>query len=71
NNRLTYPILHRMAFDFLSISSSGYSIHKTCLFTRQQLLHFTHNRLSPSTIHAFLYLGAWRRCGLLFIEDLL
>ena len=36
-----------------------------------QLLHFTRNQLSPSTIHAYLCLGAWGRCNLLVIEDLL
>ena len=37
----------------------------------RQLLHFTQNRLSPSAIRAFLCLGAWGRCNLLFMEDLL
>jgi hypothetical protein len=34
-------------------------------------LHFTRNWLSPSTIRAFLCLGAWGRCDLLYMEDLL
>ena len=37
----------------------------------RQLLHFTRNRLSPSSIRAFLCLGAWGRCDLLFMDDLL
>ncbi|KIM64344.1 hypothetical protein SCLCIDRAFT_115483, partial [Scleroderma citrinum Foug A] len=32
---------------------------------RRQLLHFTRNRLSPSTIRAYLRLGALGRCNLL------
>ncbi|KAG1733893.1 uncharacterized protein EDB91DRAFT_1057180 [Suillus paluster] len=36
-----------------------------------QLLHFTRNRLAPSTIRAFLCLGAWGRSDLLAMEDLL
>ncbi|KAG1791780.1 uncharacterized protein BJ212DRAFT_1283686 [Suillus subaureus] len=36
-----------------------------------QLLHFTRNRLAPSTIRAFLCLGAWGRSALLAMEDLL
>ncbi|KIM56227.1 hypothetical protein SCLCIDRAFT_133089 [Scleroderma citrinum Foug A] len=38
---------------------------------RCQLLHFTCNRLSPSTIRAYLCPGAWGRCNLLVMEDLL
>ncbi|KAG1745844.1 uncharacterized protein EDB91DRAFT_126592 [Suillus paluster] len=37
----------------------------------RQLLHFTRNRLAPSTIRAFLCLGAWGRSDLLAMEDLL
>ncbi|KAG9315415.1 hypothetical protein JVU11DRAFT_4568 [Chiua virens] len=37
----------------------------------RHLLHFTRNRLSPSAIRAYLCLGAWARCDLLFMEDLL
>ena len=37
----------------------------------QLLQHFTRNRLSPSTIRAYLCLGAWGRCDLLYMEDLL
>ncbi|KAL4064063.1 hypothetical protein V8B97DRAFT_2011168 [Scleroderma yunnanense] len=36
-----------------------------------QLLHFARNRLSPSTIRAYLCLGAWGRYDLFFMEDLL
>ena len=38
---------------------------------RQLLQHFTRNRLSPSTIHAYLGLGACGRGDLLHMEDLL
>ncbi|KAG2034477.1 hypothetical protein BDR03DRAFT_869930, partial [Suillus americanus] len=37
----------------------------------RQLLHFTRNRLAPSTIRTFLCSGAWSRSDLLAIEDLL
>ena len=37
----------------------------------RQLLSFTHNRLRPSTIHAFLCLGSWGRNDLIFFEDVL
>jgi hypothetical protein len=37
----------------------------------QQLLHFTHNQLSPSTICANLCLGSWARHGLMSISDLI
>ena len=36
-----------------------------------QLLSFTRNRLSASTIHSFLCLGAWGRQDLVFFEDVL
>ena len=38
---------------------------------RCQLLHFTCNRLSPSIIRTYLCPGAWGRCNLLVMEDLL
>jgi hypothetical protein len=43
-----------------------------CVFSQGwQLLHFTRNRLTPSTICAFLCLGAWGRSDLLAMENLL
>ncbi|KAG1750787.1 hypothetical protein EDB19DRAFT_1628771, partial [Suillus lakei] len=36
----------------------------------RHLLHFTRNRLSPSSTRAFLCLGSWLRCDLLAPEDL-
>jgi hypothetical protein len=36
----------------------------------RQLLHFTRNRLAPSTIRAFLCLRAWGISDLLVMEDL-
>ncbi|KAG1717950.1 uncharacterized protein EDB91DRAFT_1067126, partial [Suillus paluster] len=61
-----YPTLHQMALDYLSIPAVE------CVFLQgQQLLHFTCNWLTPSTIGAFLCLGAWGRSDLLMMEDLL
>ncbi|KAJ7151170.1 hypothetical protein C8R46DRAFT_842119, partial [Mycena filopes] len=37
----------------------------------RHLLHFTRNRLSPSSIRAFLCLGDWGRRNLLDTNDLL
>ncbi|KAG1815364.1 hypothetical protein EV424DRAFT_1348474 [Suillus variegatus] len=36
----------------------------------RHLLHFTRNRLSPSSTRAFLCLGSWLRCDLVAPEDL-
>ncbi|KAF8236982.1 hypothetical protein L208DRAFT_1249853, partial [Tricholoma matsutake] len=42
-----------------------------CLFSQGcQLLHFTHNCLSPSMIHAFLCLGDWGTKDLVDIPKL-
>ena len=37
----------------------------------RQLLSFTHNRLHPSSIRAFLCLGSWGRNDLILFEDVL
>ncbi|KAG0703581.1 hypothetical protein DFH29DRAFT_803320, partial [Suillus ampliporus] len=37
----------------------------------RHLLHFTRNRLSPSSTRAFLCLGSWLRCDLVVPEDLI
>jgi hypothetical protein len=37
----------------------------------QQLLSFTHNRLHPSSIHAFLCLGSWGHNDLILFKDVL
>jgi len=37
----------------------------------RQLLSFTRNRLSPSSIRAFLCLGSWGRHDLVVFEDVL
>ncbi|KIM56394.1 hypothetical protein SCLCIDRAFT_94438, partial [Scleroderma citrinum Foug A] len=64
-----YPMLHQMALDFLSVPATSTAVEH--VFSQGcQLLHFTHNQLSPSTICAYLCLGAWGRCDLLIMEDL-
>jgi hAT family C-terminal dimerisation region len=37
----------------------------------RQLLHFTRNRLAPSSIRAYMCLGSWSRHDLLLMGDLL
>ncbi len=37
----------------------------------RQLLSFTHNRLTPSSIRAYMCLGSWGRCDLLLMGDFL
>ena len=36
----------------------------------RQVLHFTRNRLSPSSIHASMCFGAWSRKNLVHMPDL-
>lgn len=70
NNCRVYPMLHRMALDYLSVPATSTAVER--VFSQgRQLLHFTRNRLAPSTIRAFLCLGAWGRSNLLAMEDLL
>lgn len=64
-------MLHQMALDFLSVPATSTAVLERVFSQGRQLLHFTHNRLSPSTIRAYLCLGAWGRCDLLVMEDLL
>jgi hypothetical protein len=72
NNCRAYPMLHRMALDYLSVPGMSPSSAPERVFSQgRQLLHFTRNRLAPSTIRAFLCLGAWGRSDLLATEDLL
>ncbi|KAG1790251.1 uncharacterized protein HD556DRAFT_1211168, partial [Suillus plorans] len=53
----------------LSCSATSTAVER--VFSQaQQLLHFTCNRLAPSTIRAFLCLGARGRSDLLVMEDL-
>ena len=43
-----------------------------CVFSQgRQLLSFTRNRLSPSSVRAFLCLGSWGHHDLIFYEDVL
>ncbi len=37
----------------------------------RQLLHFTRNRLAPSSIRAYMCLGSWSKHDLLSLGDLL
>jgi len=76
-----------MALDYLSIPGKYYFIISYCsipnfvtatstaverVFSQgRQLLSFTRNRLSASSIRAFLCLGSWGRNDLVFREDLL
>ena len=86
NNRHVYPTLYRMALDYLSIpgsssftclriwlrSDAATSTEVERVFSQgQQLLHFTRNRLSPSSIRAYMCLGSWSRHELLSMENLL
>ncbi|EGN99645.1 hypothetical protein SERLA73DRAFT_38945, partial [Serpula lacrymans var. lacrymans S7.3] len=64
-----YPNLHRMALNYLSIPATSTAVER--IFSQgQQLLHFTRNRLSPSSTRAFLCLGSWLRCELISSADL-
>jgi hypothetical protein len=81
-----YPNLSRMALDYLSIPGE-YHFIIMCSITNfvtatsttvervfsqgRQLLSFTRNRLSASSIRAFLCLGSWGRNDLVCHEDLL
>jgi 16S rRNA A1518/A1519 N6-dimethyltransferase RsmA/KsgA/DIM1 with predicted DNA glycosylase/AP lyase activity len=74
-----------MALDYLSIPVSimyyalmiitniPYSVTSTsvkCMFLQgHHFLSFTHNKLSPSSIKAFLYFGSWSYCGLIVFND--
>lgn len=70
HNQKTYPNLHRMALDYLSIPATSTAVER--VFSQgRHLLHFTRNRLSPSSTRAFLCLGSWLRCDLLAPEDLI
>jgi hypothetical protein len=86
DNRRVYPNLSRMALDYLSIPGTYfYFIFLIGLITGlatstavervfskgRHLLHFTRNRLSPSSIRAYLCLGSWARKGLLSVDDFL
>jgi hypothetical protein len=76
HNQKTYPNLHRMALDYLSILGRLCTIALTSItiatstavervFSQgRHLLHFTQNRLSLSSTRAFLCLGSWLRCDL-------
>jgi len=81
-----YLKLSAMAFDYLSIPGSSCHHHDLnlyvddfaatstavkCLFSQGcQLLHFTHSRLSPSMIHAFLCFRDWSQKDLIDMLDL-
>ncbi|KDQ49145.1 hypothetical protein JAAARDRAFT_109631, partial [Jaapia argillacea MUCL 33604] len=64
-----YPNLHRMALDYLSIPATSTAVER--VFSQgRQLLHFTRNRLSPSSIRAAICLGSWGRHDLIHMPDL-
>jgi hypothetical protein len=87
DNRKAYPNLSRMALDYLSIPGMFFLAPPQTLYTNcfpatstavervfsqgRHLLHFTRNRLSPSSIRAYLCLGSWGRHGMLRTEDVL
>jgi len=58
NNRFVYPHLHRMALDYLSIPATSTAVERVFSHGRH-ILPFTRNRLSASTIRAYLCLGSW------------
>ncbi|KDR83009.1 hypothetical protein GALMADRAFT_134522 [Galerina marginata CBS 339.88] len=65
--RQTYPRLHRMALDYLSIPATSTDVGR--LFSRGHLiLPHTRSRLSTESTHAFLCLGSWSLAGL--VKDL-
>jgi hAT family C-terminal dimerisation region len=69
-NRSRYPILHRMALDYLSIPATSTEVER--VFSQgRHLLHFTQNSLSPSLFRACLCLGSWGRQDMVVFEDIL
>ncbi|GBE87594.1 putative AC9 transposase [Sparassis crispa] len=70
DNRQAYPKLSRMGLDYLSIPVTSTAVERTFSQGRQ-LLHFTRNRMMPSTIRASLCLGSWGHSNLLCMEDLI
>lgn len=69
DNRRVYPSLSSMALDYLSIPPTSTAVER--VFSQgRHLLHFTRNRLSPSTIRAYLCLGSWARHGLVTVTDI-
>jgi hAT family C-terminal dimerisation region len=69
-NRFKYPTLHRMAFNYLSIPATSTEVER--LFSQGHLiLHFTRNRLSPSSFHAFLCVGSWAWRDMVILEDII
>jgi hypothetical protein len=69
NNRFVYPTLHRMALDFLSIPATSTAVER--VFSQgRHILPFTRNRLSASTIRAYLCLGSWCRKNLVGIPEI-
>ncbi|KDR79571.1 hypothetical protein GALMADRAFT_47315, partial [Galerina marginata CBS 339.88] len=61
--RQTFPQLHRMALDYLSIPATSTDVER--LFSRGRLiLSHTRSRLSPQSTRALLCLGSWSLAGL-------
>jgi hypothetical protein len=85
-HRRSYPNLSRMVLDYMSIPVSNPFLLYLIVLTKspamstaiervflqgRQLLHFTRNALSASSIHAYLCLGSWGRNDLIVVKDLL
>jgi hypothetical protein len=69
NNRFVYPNLHRMALDYLSIPATSTAVER--VFSRgRHVLPFTRNRLSASTIRAYMCLGSWCSKGVVGIPEI-
>ena len=69
NNRFVYPYLHRMALDYLSIPATSTAVERVFSCGRH-ILPFTRNRLSASTIRAYLCLGSWCSKNLVGIPEI-
>jgi hypothetical protein len=69
NNRFVYPMLHRMALDYLSAPATSTAVER--VFSQgRNLLPYTRNRLSASSIRAYLCLGSWCRNDLVTMHDI-
>ena len=82
----TYPRLHRMALDYLSIPGMLFSCYLRAIYSlnyiatsvevewlfscRRLVLSHTQSRLSVASMRALLCLGSWSRLGLVRDEDL-
>ena len=68
--RTVYPMLARMALDYLSIPATSVDVEH--IFSRGQLiLSHVRSRLSVQSTRALICVGSWSRLGLVKNEDVL